>query len=32
MTQVADDYIDQANKGVAHLQSDVTRANAVLKH
>jgi photosystem II stability/assembly factor-like uncharacterized protein len=32
MTQVANDYIDDANKGVAHLQSDVARANAVLKH
>lgn len=32
MTQVADGYIDDANKGVAHLQLDVARANAVLKH
>ena len=32
MTQVADDYIDQANEGAAHLQSDATRADALLKH
>jgi photosystem II stability/assembly factor-like uncharacterized protein len=32
MTQVANEYIDDANKGVAHLQSDVARASAVLKH
>jgi photosystem II stability/assembly factor-like uncharacterized protein len=32
MTQVADDYIDQANEGAAHLQTDATRANALLKH
>jgi len=32
MTQVANEYIDDANKGVANLQSDVARANAALKH
>jgi photosystem II stability/assembly factor-like uncharacterized protein len=32
MTQVANEYIAEASKGVAHLQSDVTRANAALKH
>ncbi|MGB6489034.1 MAG: hypothetical protein WBE91_19320 [Steroidobacteraceae bacterium] len=32
MTQVANEYIDDANKSVAHLQSDVTGANAALKH
>jgi len=32
MTQVANDYIDDAQKGAARLQSDVTRANTVLKH
>jgi photosystem II stability/assembly factor-like uncharacterized protein len=32
MTQVANGYIDDARKGVAHLQSDVAEANAVLKH
>jgi photosystem II stability/assembly factor-like uncharacterized protein len=32
MTQVANGYIDDANKGVAHLQSDVARANALLNH
>jgi hypothetical protein len=32
MTQVANGYIDDAHKGVAHLQSDVSQADAVLKH
>jgi photosystem II stability/assembly factor-like uncharacterized protein len=32
MTQVANGYVDAANKGVARLQSDVARADAVLKH
>ena len=32
MTQVANEYIDDANRSVAHLQSDVERANAALKH
>lgn len=32
MTQVANEYIDDANRSVAHLQSDAARANAALKH
>jgi hypothetical protein len=32
MTQVANEYIDDANRSVAHLQSDVERASAALKH
>ena len=32
MTRVADDYIDQANEGAAHLEADATRANALLHH
>jgi hypothetical protein len=32
MTQVANEYIDEADKGVTHLQSDVARADAALKH
>jgi hypothetical protein len=32
MTQVANGYIDDAHKGIAHLQSDVAQADALLKH
>jgi hypothetical protein len=32
MTQVANEYIDEANDSVTHLKSDAARANAVLKH
>jgi len=32
MTQVANGYIDDEQKGVARLQADVARANSVLKH
>jgi photosystem II stability/assembly factor-like uncharacterized protein len=32
MTQVANEYVDEADKGVTHLQSDVARADAALKH
>src|SRR6185312_6794888 len=32
MTQVANGYIDDEHKGVARLQADVARANAVLRH
>jgi hypothetical protein len=32
MTQVANEYIDEANDSVMHLKSDAARANAVLKH
>src|SRR6185312_3747215 len=32
MIQVANEYIDDEQKGVARLQADVARANSVLKH
>ncbi|MFZ0497780.1 MAG: hypothetical protein WAM52_01470 [Steroidobacteraceae bacterium] len=32
MTQVANEYIGDANDSVTHLQSDAARANAALKH